>query len=497
MTTLSAAESFLPPEHWLVVVALLLLTSVLASKASGRFGVPALVLFIVIGMVAGSEGLGGIHFDDASIAQQIGVIALAFILFAGGLDTDWRFVRPSVGRALSLATIGILITAFLVGWVAHKILGVSLLTGLLFGAIVSSTDAAAVFSVLRSRGVKLRDETVATLEVESGSNDPMAVFLTTAFIRLIVEPQTAVVTLVFSFVREMVVGAAAGVAFGMLAVWLINRIRLEQDGLYSVLTISIVCLSYGATHAIGGNGFLAVYVTGIVMGSRNFIQRRSLIRFHDGLAWLMQIVMFLALGLLVFPSQLRQVVVPALIIAAFLIFVARPIAVFTSLAGSKIDVREKALISWIGLRGAVPIVLATFPLLAGLPSAPVLFNVVFFIVFASVIVQGTTISPVARWIGAFAPAARPHATDEVNLPPRPDSALVTFEIREHAPVAGRRLVEVHEWPREALILVHYKGDEFLVPNGGSLLETGDRLIVLTSRANVDHLRSLTERPRIP
>jgi cell volume regulation protein A len=282
------------------------------------------------------------------------------------------------------------------------------------------------------------------------------------------------------------------VLIGIAAVKLINRLRLDVQGLYPVLTIAVVLFTYGATSMIGGNGFLAVYITGIVMGSRNFVQRRTLVRFHDGLAWLMQIAMFVTLGLLVFPSHLVPVAGVSVLVAIVLIFVARPLAVFVSLAASKMNVREKALVSWVGLRGAVTIILATFPLLAAAPKASIIFNIVFFVVIASVALQGTTIPLVARWLKVEAPAETEWSPSVAHLSGRGDSSIVTVEVTDRAPATGHRIVELEKWPREALILVLYRGNEFFVPNGGTTLQKNDRLIVLTSKSTVDTVHELIE-----
>jgi cell volume regulation protein A len=489
-------EIFAAPtiEQLLLSVSLLLLLSIFASKASGRLGVPALVLFLVLGMLAGSEGPGGIEFDDAVTAQWLGVTALAFILFAGGLETNWTFVRRSVWRAASLSTIGVLVTTAIVGGFAFYFLDFTLAEGLLLGAIVSATDAAAVFSILRSTGVRIDEDVAATLELESGSNDPMAVFLTTTAVELMARGGAAAWPVAIDFAREMTFGAICGIAFGYGAVWLLNRLRLESDGLYPVVTVAVVGLTYSATEFLGGNGFLAVYLTGIVMGNRNFIQRRSLTRFHDGLAWLMQIAMFLTLGLLVFPSQLLPVAGASIALGIVLIFVARPMAVFVSMTAARLNLREKTLLSWVGLRGAVPIVLATFPLLAGVPKSATIFNIVFFIVLTSVVVQGTTIPLVARWLKMDIPTVADHSPSVAALSPRTESALVTLEVAPRSAAAGLRVVELPQWPREALILVLYRGNEFFVPNGSTGLESGDRLIVLANKSCLDAIRACTEKP---
>lgn len=478
-------------ESILVAVALLLLLSIVGSKFSGRLGVPALLLFLGVGMLAGSEGIGGIYFDDAAIAQHLGVIALAFILFAGGLETDWKHVRPAVWRAMSLSTIGVLVTSAVVGVFAHLIAGLPLLQSFLLGAIVSSTDAAAVFSTLRSRGVRLNRDLEALLELESGSNDPMAVFATTAIIQLMQATPAPIHVLLVEFVREMSFGAAIGFVIGRVSIYVLNKARLEFRGLYSVMTLSIVLLTYGGSAMAGGNGFLAVYVAGIVMSRRNFIQRRSLMRFHDAVAWLMQITMFLTLGLLVFPSHLPPVAIAGTAITACLMFLARPLAVFVSLAFSKMPIREKLVVSWIGLRGAVPIVLATFPLLAGVPLAGTIFNIVFFVVLASVLLQGTTIPLVARFLRVEDAGPAEHPQVEAHLAGRGESAVVTLEVAKGARAAHRRVVELG-WPLDSLILVVYRGNEFFVPNGATEIEPNDRLIVLTTKNDVDALRASVE-----
>lgn len=478
-------------EQVLTGLAVLLIVSVLASKASGRLGVPVLIIFLGLGMLAGSEGIGGIYFDDAMFAQRLGVIALVFILFAGGLETDWTYVRKAAKPASVLATLGVLLTSVIVGWSAHMLTDLSLLEGMLLGAIVSSTDAAAVFSILRSRGVRLRRDLAATLELESGSNDPMAVFLTTAVLQLMAQPDAPIWKTAVNFVQQMTFGALAGILIGWVAVKLINTLHLEYQGLYPVLTVAIVLFTYGATSEIGGNGFLAVYLLGLALAKQNYVQRRTLMRFHDGVAWLMQIAMFTTLGLLVFPSQLLPVAAASLMVVAALMFVARPISVFISLAFSKVPFKEKVLISWVGLRGAVPIILATFPLVAGIPAAGPIFNIVFFIVFASVLLQGTTIAFAARVLGLDTGTVPEHSPSEAHLAGRGESAVITTEVKEGSFAAGKRVVEL-DWPREALILVIYRGLEFFVPNGATELLAGDRLIVLTPKAAVDAVEQSLE-----
>lgn len=481
----------MPPfEHILLGVSVLLLLSILASKASGRLGVPALVIFLAIGMLAGTDGIGHIHFDNNVHAQSLGVVALAYILFAGGLDTDWKAVKPVLGPALILATLGVALTAALVGWFAITFLGFSMLEGLLLGAIISSTDAAAVFAVMRSKAVGLRGELKPLIELESGSNDPMAVFLTVALIRLISDSSAPVIDLVPSFFLQMGLGAAAGYAIGRFLPWAINRLRLEYEGLYPVFTLAAVLLTYSATTVIGGNGFLAVYVAGIVIGNSDFLHKRSLKRFHDGLAWLMQIAMFIALGLLVFPSELPAVVGMGLAVSAFLMMVARPVSVFLGLSFSKLNWREKSMVSWVGLRGSVPIILATFPLVAGVPNADLIFNLVFFIVLTSVLLQGTSIPFVAKLFKVDAPVPR-----KVDYPieftrtrdMRGD--MVELDVAPDSAIAGKPIVDAG-LPSGALVVMLSRNREFLVPTGSTVLEPGDTLLMLAKDENLEKITRL-------
>ncbi len=482
-------------EQILIIAAILLLLGVVASKASSKLGVPALLLFLLIGMLAGSEGPGRIPFDNARLAQSVGVVALAFILFAGGLDTNWRIVSPILWQGLSLASLGVFITAVLVGWFATVLLGIDWLHGLLVGAIVSSTDAAAVFSVLRSQGISLKGRIQSLLELESGTNDPMAVFLTIGILHLIASPGQSPFLLVSLFFKQMLMGGAIGWVIGRVAVPAINRLNLDAEGLYSALTVAIVLLAYGITTALGGSGFLAVYLAGVVMGNRDFVHRRSLTRFHDGLAWLMQIVLFLVLGLLVYPSRLFSVVGVSVLLALFLVLVARPIGVFISLAFAKLGFRPKVFISWIGLRGAVPIVLATFPLLAGVKNAEIYFNVVFFTVSISVLLQGTTIGWLARKLRLQKPSPATDRRFPLDiLPAGEDQSQVTeIAVSEGSLAAGKQLVSL-QLPREAHIMLVTRETEHLVPRGNTTLKAGDILSVLADRASLAKVRSVMKPP---
>ena len=473
----------------LVGIALLILISIVANKFSERLGVPALLIFLVVGMLAGSEGPGGIPFDDPAIAQVIGIIALAYILFSGGLDTRWEQIQPILWPGIALSTLGVVLTAILLGAFAVLVLGFSPLTGLLLGAVVSSTDAAAVFSVLRTARARLQGNLRPFLEFESGSNDPMAVLLTTGIIVLILTPGSSAFAFVPMFVQQMAVGGLFGYGMGKASVYLINRLKLESEGLYPVLSLTMVLLTYGLTAIVGGNGFIAVYIAGLVMGNSIIVHKKSLLRFHDGIAWLMQIVMFLALGLLVFPSELVPAVVPGLLVALFLILIARPVAVLITLLPWKMPMNEKALVSWVGLRGAVPIILATYPLVAGVPNAEMIFNIVFFIVLVSALVHGTSIPSVARWLGLAVPLEETRKLSrEFEVDPDTPSELLELVIPPDAPSVGKQVVDLG-LPKGALIILMQKGEERFVPGGSTVIEAGDTLLLLTTDDLADTVRA--------
>jgi potassium/hydrogen antiporter len=448
-------------------------------------------------MLAGSDGPGGIEFDNAWLAQSLGVVALVLILFAGGLDTRWEQVRSVMWPAFALSTLGVALTALLTGWFATALLGFSWLEGLLLGAIVSSTDAAAVFGVLSSKSISLKGRLKPLLELESGSNDPMAIFLTMGLTQLLVEPQARIIDLVPMFFLQMALGAALGYGMGRLMPTLVNSLRLEYEGLYPVLTMALVLLTYAAATVAGGNGFLAVYLAGLVMGHYPFIHRRSLMHFHNGLAWLMQITMFFTLGLLVFPSRLVPVAGVSLLIAAFLMFIARPVGVLVTLLPTSLTWREQLMVSWVGLRGAVPIILATFPRLAGVPQAEMMFNVVFFTVLTSVLLQGTSLPLVAKWLGvdALLPEKPAYPLDFVPTG-REHSDLVEIAILPNTAAAGKQIVEVG-LPRGALIVLVSRDDKFLVPSGGTALEVGDKLLVLADKSELSDVRARLEAEQPP
>lgn len=472
MVNLTSIEGILFISGTLIIIAVLL------SKASSRLGIPALLFFLGLGMLSGSEGLGGIYFDDPWIAQFLGSIALAYILFSGGLDTKWSDVKKVVRPAITLSTLGVLLTAVLLGYFVHLTLKLPLLESLLLGAIVSSTDAAAVFSILRNREVRLQGKIEPLLEFESGSNDPMAVLLTIGLTGLITNGDQSAVELIPYFLVQMSLGIAIGLLSGRFFTWLINRMNLKIEGLYTVFTIAIVLLIFGLTNSLNGNGFLAVYLAGLAMGNKNFIHKRTLRKFHDGLAWLMQILMFLALGLLVFPSEVVPVTGIGLLISVFLILVARPISVMISLIKTDFTIREKAMISWVGLRGAVPIILATFPLLAGVKNADLIFNIVFFVVITSSLIQGTSLTVMSKWLQVQSPLPAKYArTLPQDIELTSDGALNIFEVKCGAGACGQKIMDL-DIPEEVLVVLVERDQAYIIPRGDMTIQEGDRLHVL-------------------
>lgn len=465
-------------ETLMLAAGLLTLASVLANKVSERYGVPALLLFLSIGMLAGSEGFGGIYFADAGLAQATGIVALALILYSSGLDTNWVSIRPVLGRGLVLATVGVALSALFVGVILVLVTGATFREGLLIGAVISSTDAAAVFTVLRSRNVGLETDMRSLLELESGANDPMAVFLTVALIELVSRPSASFIGIVPELALQMGVGLAAGYAMSRASVALINRVNLDHDGLYPALSLAMVIVTYSVTALLGGSGFVAVYVAGLVVGNTVHIHKRSLTRFHDGLAWLMQIVMFLTLGLLVFPSQLLPVAGIGLLVALALILVARPLATLPLLAFSRFTWRARVFISWVGLRGAAPIILATFVLVSGVEIGERLFNIVFFVVLVSVLIQGTTIPPLARLLRVEGPPFQPRVLDRETVDA---GVLVEYVVPPDSPIVGRQLAQAGLPDTARAMLVRRYG-VYLVPTGNTRLRREDVIVMLLDEA---------------
>lgn len=465
-------------ENFLLIGSLLLLASIFAGKTSYKFGVPTLLLFLGIGMISGSEGIAGIHFDNPQYAQFIGIVSLNFILFSGGLDTNITSVKPILKEGITLSTLGVFLTAFSLGTFVWFITDLTIYESLLLGSIVSSTDAAAVFSILRSKSLALKTNLRPTLELESGSNDPMAYVLTISFLSLVVNQDQELWTLIPLFLQQMILGTLLGFGFGKISKLLINKIKLDFEGLYPVLVIALMFITFSSTEFFGGNGFLAIYICAVYLGNQDIIHKKSILKFFDGLAWLMQIVLFLTLGLLVFPSHVFEVFGIGLVISLFLIFVARPLSVFISLAPFKMKNRRRLYISWVGLRGAVPIVFATYPLIAGIEKAEMIFNIVFFISVTSVLIQGTTLSLVAKWLHVALPEkAKPMGATDMLLSDQPKTLMQEINIDENSAIIGKKIVDLG-FPKNAIITMIKRDDKYITPNGSTVINLNDALIIL-------------------
>ncbi len=462
----------------ILVAGVLLLLGIASSKFSARLGMPVLVMFLGVGMLAGSEGIGGIAFEDYSVAYAIGTLALALILFDGGLQTPYRSVRAAWKPAGILATVGVFITAVVTGVAASWILQLSLTQGLLLGSIVGSTDAAAVFSVLRSGGVHIRRRLADILEVESGSNDPMAIFMTVGLIEVLSGQTGPGAGLLLMFLKQMVVGLIVGLLVGRVAVGAINHIQLGAAGLYPVLATAFGLFTFGLAADLGGSGFLAVYLAGMVIGNSRIVFHRGILLFHDAAAWLGQILMFIVLGLLSFPSRLLDVFVPGMAIAAVLVLVARPLAVAFTLFPFRYSIRERLFLSWVGLKGAVPITLATFPLLAGLPAASLMFDIVFFVVLVSAVVQGWSLPWVARRLQLEAPPKREApVTLEISSLFNVEGDIVDYYVDADTPAAGQMVKDL-ALPEEVVVALIVRNQQTLLPKGSSKIEAGDHVIVV-------------------
>jgi cell volume regulation protein A len=487
-------------EFWnlaILIGAGLLLVSIVASDISSRMGAPLLLVFLFLGMLAGEDGPGGIRFDDFETTYVIGTLALAVIIFDGGMRTRRETFRVALWPAISLATVGVVVTAALVGVFAAWVLKLHWLEGLLLGAIVGSTDAAAVFALLRTQGAALKSRVASTLEIESGSNDPMAIFLTVALLELLAAGQTQLdASVAVSFVKQLVIGALLGIAGGRVLVWLINRLRLIT-GLYPLLAAAGGILIYAVAAQLGGSGFLAIYLAGLVLGNSQVQAAQNILRVHDGLAWLSQIVMFLILGLLVTPSQLTGVAVQALALAAALMLVARPLAVLSSLVPFQFPWREQLYIGWVGLRGAVPIVLALFPMMYGLENARLYFNVAFFVVLVSLLLQGWTIAPAARWLGLeVPPPAEPVQRVTLDIPGHFEHEIMGFEARPGSLIVGRDLAQVALPDRMQIMALIRDGTPQNL-HAGLRFAPGDYVYFLAQPRSIPHLSKLFDPHSVP
>ncbi|MCC8153754.1 MAG: potassium/proton antiporter [Tannerellaceae bacterium] len=472
-------------EEVLLIGSILLFFSVFAGKAGYRFGLPALLLFLGVGMIFGSDFLGIIKFDNPDIAQFIGMLALSIILFSGGMDTKFSDVKPIMSQGVILATVGVLMTTFITGmfiyWLCGTIAGYEALTipeSLLMAAVMSSTDSASVFSILRSKGVYLKEKLRPTLELESGSNDPMAYMLTILLISYIQNGEMSVGEGIIALIIQLGLGALAVYIFGKVSVFIINKIDIDNESLYPILILATASLTFSATTLCQGNGYLAVYIAGLIVGNARIVHKKSISTFFDGFAWLWQIVMFLSLGLLVNPKELLPVAIIGLTVGVFMILLARPITVFLCLLPFRnFSTRGKMYISWVGLRGAVPIIFATYPLTAGIEHAGLIFNVVFFITILSLVVQGTTVTSVAKWLKLTEEPERKDVFG-IELPDGVKSAMSEMDVTPAVLEHGNKLVEL-KLPDHTLAVMVMRDGRYFIPKGNTILKENDKLLMIS------------------
>ena len=474
-------------ENILLIGSILLFVSIVVGKTGYRFGVPALLLFLLVGMLFGSDGLG-LQFHNAKIAQFIGMVALSVILFSGGMDTKFKEIRPILSPGIVLSTVGVFLTALFTGLFIWYLSGMSwtnihfpLITSLLLASTMSSTDSASVFAILRSQKMNLKHNLRPMLELESGSNDPMAYMLTIVLIQFIQSDGMGTGNIIGSFIIQFLVGAAAGYILGKLAILILNKINIDNQSLYPILLLSFVFFTFAITDLLRGNGYLAVYIAGMMVGNHKITFRKEIATFMDGLTWLFQIIMFLMLGLLVNPHEMIEGAVVALLIGVFMIFIGRPLSVFLCLLPfRKITLKSRLFVSWVGLRGAVPIIFATYPVVANVEGSNMIFNIVFFITIVSLIVQGTSVSFVARLLHLSTPLEKTGNDFGVELPEEIDTDLSDMTITMEMLNEADTLKDMN-LPKGTLVMIVKRGDEFLIPNGTLKLHVGDKLLLISEK----------------
>ena len=484
-------------ENILLIGSILIFCSILISKTGYRFGILTLLLFLLVGMFFGSDGLG-IQFHSASDAQFVGMMALSIILFTGGMDTKLHEVRPVMVQGILLSTVGVLLTTLLTGAFIFYIsewnqtnIQLTFMVSLLLAATMSSTDSASVFNLLRSQQMNLKENLRPMLELESGSNDPMAYMLTIVLIEVISSGSGLNVWhIAQGLFTQFVFGGIIGYAFGRFAIWLINKINLSNSSLYPILLLSLIFITFTLTDFVKGNGYLAVYILGVVVGNAKLAFRKDINTFMDGLTWLFQIIMFLTLGLLVNPHELLDVAAVALLIGLFMIVAARPISIFACLLPFRhISNKARLFVSWVGLRGAVPIIFATYPVIAQIPGSNQLFNIVFFITLLSLVIQGMSIAKVAKWLKLDLPQKKEGNEFGIELPDEIDSELHEITLTPEMLKAGNRLADMH-LPQGTLVILIKRGYEFLIPNGQAELHTGDKLLIISENKQVPLTRQI-------
>ncbi|WP_321480555.1 potassium/proton antiporter [uncultured Bacteroides sp.] len=485
-------------EILLLIGSILLIVSIVVGKTGYRFGVPALLLFLLVGMLFGSDGFG-LQFHSAGEAQSIGMIALSIILFSGGMDTKLPEIRPVMAQGIMLSTLGVILTTLFTGlfiWglssLSFTSISFTLDTSLLLAATISSTDSASVFAILRSQKINLKHNLRPMLEMESGSNDPMAYMLTILLIQFIQSGSMNISSILSTFLIQFLVGGIAGYLLGKLIVLFLNKINIDNQALYPILLLAFAFFTFAITSHFNGNGYLAVYIAGMLVGNSKVIYKKEMSTFMDGLSWLFQIIMFLALGLLVNPHEMLPVALMATFIGLFMILISRPLSIFISLLPfRKMKFHSKLFLSWVGLRGAVPIIFATYPVVANIEGSNLIFNIVFFITIISLVVQGTTISSFSRMLHLSLPVEKTGNEFGVELPEEIDSQLSDMTVTPEMLKRGYSLKEMN-LPSRTLVMIIKRGEKFLIPNGSLKLQIGDKLLLISEKEKKEPL-SLQER----
>lgn len=471
----------------LLIGSILLFVSVIVGKTGYKFGVPALLLFLIVGMIFGSDGLG-LQFHNTDEAQFIGMVALSIILFSGGMDTKYSDIRPILSPGIVLSTAGVLLTALFTGvfiwWISGmhwSNISFPIITSLLLAATMSSTDSASVFAILRSQNINLKHNLRPMLELESGSNDPMAYMLTVVLIQLVQASGMNCGEIALSFAIQFIVGGAIGYVSGRAAVFMLNKLNIDNQALYPILLLAFVFFTFSITDLIHGNGYLAVYIAGMLVGNSKIKYRKEIVTFMDGLTWLFQIIMFLCLGLLVNPHEMFEIAIVASLIGIFMIFIGRPLSVLLCLMPFRnLTTKSRLFVSWVGLRGAVPIIFATYPVVAGIDGADAIFNIVFFITILSLVIQGTTVSFIANKLGLSVPVEKKGNEFGVELPEEINTNLSDMVITEKDIAGGDTLKEM-SLPKGTLVMIVKRDEEFLIPNGTLKLHVGDRLLLISEK----------------
>ena len=463
----------------LLAAAAVIIICVLINRISNKIGVPVLIAFIGLGMLFGSDGILKIPFENYDFAEQICTIALIFIMFYGGFGTRWSEAKPVAAKSIVMSTVGVAATAGLTGLFCHFILKFPLWESMLTGSVISSTDAASVFSILRSKKLGLKENTASLLEMESGSNDPMAYMLTIVLIQFITSAGMGADDILISFLIQFAVGGTSGFLLGKLAVAIINKIDLKNQSLYPILLLSFIFFTFTMTDLCKGNGYLAVYIAGMMVGNARIVNRKEIATFMSGMTWLFQIIMFLSLGLLVNPHEMLSIAIPATLIGIFMIVLARPLSVLLCLLPfKKMNINSRLFISWVGLRGAVPIIFATYPVVADVPGSTQIFNIVFFITILSLVVQGTTISWMAKLLHLDTPLEKTGNDFGVEIPEEINTDLRDIVLTEEMLAKGNRLMDMN-LPKGMLVMLIKRGNEFMIPNGSLQLHAGDKLLIIS------------------